>query len=184
MRKRFMFQAAIGAVALLAWSLLGTLPASQATYSSSKTVKFIATDEPGPWFKCVGSYGCVNAGSQSLAVIAPNDYVKIDNGSGTNNVGTDTTNTVHTFTSLLWPTGAANMPFDQLDGAFRGTRQVQLKDPGLYVFVCKLHPFMLAATVVDDPSTTGFDLGENITLISYNQAVSVPTSSDLATRLL
>src|SRR5262245_34928700 len=146
MRKRFMFQAAIGAVALLAWSLLGTVPASQATYGN--TVKFIATDEPGPWFKCVGNYGCVNAGSQSLAVIAPGDTVQIDNGQGTNNGGRDTTNSDHTFTSLLWPTGAENMPFDQTS-AFRGTRHVQLKAPGLYVFVCKLHPFMLGATPGD-----------------------------------
>ena len=44
------------------------------------------------------------------------------------------------------------MPFDQTE-AFRGNRSVTLKDPGLYVFVCKLHPFMLAAAIVDDPAT-------------------------------
>jgi len=179
MKKRCILRSVIGAIALLIWSLVGTVPASQA----SSTVNFIATDEPGPWFKCVGAYGCVNAGSQSLAVIAEHDTVQIDNGQGINNTGADTTNTVHTFTSLLYPTGAQNMPFDQTN-AFRGTRQVQLHTPGLYVFVCKLHPFMLAATIVDDSNTPGLDLGEAITLISYNQAVSVPTSSDLATRLL
>ena len=178
MRKRFIVQSAIGAV-VLAWSLVGTVPASHA----ANTVKFLSTDEPGPWYKCVGSYGCVDAGSKSLAIIAPFDTVQIDNGSGINNVGIDTTNTVHTFTSLLYPEGAANMPFDQPEGAFRGTRSVQLKTPGLYVFVCKLHPFMLAATIVDDAATTGLDLGEKITLISYG-GLTIPTSSDLATRLL
>ena len=177
MRKRFITQSAIGAVALLAWSFFGTVPASQAA-----TVNFLSTDEPGPWYKCVGA-GCVPAGTQSLAVIAPGDTVKIDNGTGTTNTGVDTTNTVHTFTSLLYPTGAANMPFDQPEGAFRGTRSVTLQTPGLYVFVCKLHPFMLAATIVDDSTTTGLDLGENVTLISYG-GISIPTSSDLATRLL
>jgi DNA-binding beta-propeller fold protein YncE len=183
MRKRFMSQAAIGAAALLAWSLMGTVPTSQA--SDGKTVKFIATDEPGSWFKCVSQYGCINAGSQSLAIIAPGDTVQIDNGQGTNNKGTDTTNADHTFTSLLWPTGAENMPFDQ-SSAFRGTRSVKLKTEGLYVFVCKLHPFMLAATIVDKNGLTDsvLELSNNITLISYNQAVSVPTGSDLATRLL
>ena len=186
MRKRFVTQSVIGAVALLAWSLLGTVPASQAG-----TVKFISTDEPGPWYKCDvrnGGYGCVNAGSQSLAVIKPGDTVQIDNGRGTNNRGVDTTNTVHTFTSLLWPlkadgiTNADNMPFDQPEGAFRGTKRVRLTTPGLYVFVCKLHPFMLAATIVDDQATTnGLDLGYNIRLIN---GITVPTTSDLAARLL
>jgi DNA-binding beta-propeller fold protein YncE len=180
MKKRCILRSVIGAVALLTWSLVGTVPASQA----SSTVNFIATDEPGPWFKCVGAYGCVNAGSQSLALIAPGDTVQINNGSGIHNSAIDTTNTVHTFTSLLYPTGAANMPFDQPEGAFRGTRSVQLNTPGLYVFVCKLHPFMLAATIVDPNPADGLDLGNAITLLSYNQTVSVPTSSDLATRLL
>jgi DNA-binding beta-propeller fold protein YncE len=135
-------------------------------------VDFIATDEPGPWFQCVGGTGCVPAGTQSLAVVQSDDEVQITVGSETN--------TVHTFTSLLFPTGARHMPFDQ-DAAFRGTRSVTLKDSGLYVFVCKLHPFMLAAVIVDDPGTAGLDLGENITLIN---SLTVPTSSDLATRLL
>jgi len=139
MKKLFMSQSAIGAVALLVWSILGTVPASQA----AAPVNFISTDEPGPWFKCVGN-GCVPAGTQSLAIVPPNTEVRITNGGQTS--------TVHTFTSLLYPTGATNMPFDQPE-AFRGSRSVRLVDPGLYVFVCKLHPFMLAATIVDDPST-------------------------------
>lgn len=182
LEKNLTVRSVIGAVALLAWSLVGTVPASQA--NDGNTVKFISTDEPGSGFKCVGTYGCVNAGSQSLAVIAPGDMVEINNGQGINNRDTDTTNTVHTFTSLLWPEGAENMPFDQ-KSAFRGTRHVRLQTPGLYVFVCKLHPFMLAATIVDkDGLTGGLDLGKSITLISYKQAVTVPTSSDLDTRLL
>ena len=139
---------------------------------SGGVVNFIATDDVGPWFKCVGE-GCVEAGTQSLAVVTPNSPVKISVGSETN--------TVHSFTSLLYPSGAQHMPFDQRE-AFRGSsRTVNLKQPGLYVFVCKIHPFMLAAAVVDDPATTGLDLGEEITLVN---GIQVPTSSDLATRLL
>jgi DNA-binding beta-propeller fold protein YncE len=188
MNKRRILQSVLGAVALLAWSLLGTVPVSQAS-----TVKFIATDEPGPWFKCVSgfdaaAFGCVPASvakTQSLAIIKPGDTVEIDNGSGIANEGTDTTNTVHTFTSLLYPEGARNMPFDQPEGAFRGSKRVTLQTEGLYVFVCKLHPFMLAATIVDRNSLAdeALELGEKITLISYG-GLTVPTSSDLATRLL
>ena len=165
-----------------------------ASTPTGSIVKFIATDEPGPWFKCTGSYGCVPAETQSLAIIKSGDTVQIDNGTGTTNVGVDTTNTVHTFTSLLYPTGAANMPFDQPAGAFRGIKSVKLDTTGLYVFVCKLHPFMLAAVIVDDPSTThptklvagqpapAYDLGEKFNLV--NGINDVPTTSDLATRLL
>ena len=113
MRKRFVAQSAIGAVALLAWSMLGVVPASQA----AKTVEFISTDEPGPWYKCVSPFinttegGCVPksvALSESVALMQPGDTVKITNGTvlPTNTDGVDTNNTVHTFTSLLYPTGA------------------------------------------------------------------------------
>jgi DNA-binding beta-propeller fold protein YncE len=135
-------------------------------------VNFVATDDVGPWFKCQGS-GCVQAGTKSLAVVPPGTNVRIT-------VGNET-NTVHTFTSLVFPEGAHHMPFDQPSAFRAGSRTVTLDDPGLYVFVCKVHPFMLAATVVDDPATPGLDLGENISLVN---GITVPTSSDLATRLL
>ena len=192
MMKRFITQSAIGAVALLAWSFLGTVPASQA----AKTVEFIATDEPGPWFKCVSPFngavqgGCVPeslALSKSVALMHTGDTIKLTNNTllPSNTDGVDTTNTVHTFTSLLWPTGAANMPHDQYN-AFKTTDEVVLNKEGLYVFVCKLHPFMLAAAIVDNNGLGDgkLELGNTVTLISYNQTVSVPTSSDLATRLL
>lgn len=188
MGKRFIARFTIGAVVLLAVGLLGTVPASQA----ATAVKFIATDEPGPWFKCTETTnpgelrGCVDAGSKSLAILRTGDTVQIDNGSGTTNETTNSTNTVHTFTSLLYPTGAANMPYDQ-PAAFRGSLPpLTLNDPGLYVFVCKLHPFMLAAAIVDNPATTGLDLGNtdfNLHLISY-KGLDFPASSDLATRVL
>src|SRR5262245_10455403 len=135
-------------------------------------VQFITTDDVGPWFQCVGA-GCVQAGTQSLAVVNPGTDVRIT-------VGKES-GTVHTFSSLVYPSGAHQMPFDQ-PAAFRAdTRSVTLTDPGLYVFVCKVHPFMLAATIVDDPATPGLDLGDNISLVN---GITVPTSSDLATRLL
>jgi hypothetical protein len=135
-------------------------------------VNFIATDDVGPWFQCVGG-GCVPAGTQSLAVVSPGTDVRIT-------VGNES-NTVHTFTSLVYPAGAQHMPFDQPSAFRAASKSVTLNDPGLYVFVCKVHPFMLAATIVDDPDTDGLDLGENISLVNN---ITVPTSSDLATRLL
>jgi hypothetical protein len=133
-------------------------------------VNFIATDDVGPWFKCVGA-GCVQAGTQSLAVVNPAPTLNYRRQRG---------GTVHTFSSLVYSAGAHQMPFDQ-PAAFRAaSKSVTLTDPGLYVFVCKVHPFMLAATIVDDPATPGLDLGENVSLVN---GVTVPSSSDLATRL-
>ena len=170
------FQVAAGTLmAILLIAAAGTKPWHRGLGGLARAagvVNFIATDDVGPWFKCVGP-GCVPAGTESLAVVQPGTDVRIT-------VGNES-NTVHTFTSLLFPQGAPQMPFDQ-DAAFRaGSRQVTLSDPGLYVFVCKVHPFMLAATIVDNPATAGLDLGENISLVN---GITVPTSSDLATRLL
>jgi DNA-binding beta-propeller fold protein YncE len=193
MRKLSKSHSALGVICALVGILFGAVSCSNSDSSSpaaagvanSSVVNFIATDEPGPWFKCVGN-GCVPAGTESLAIVKPNTNVKITMGKESN--------TVHTFTSLLYPTGAKNMPFDQ-KAAFRGSQVVKLVDPGLYVFVCKLHPFMLAATIVDDPATVhptkvdgagkpvpAYDLGETFDLV--NGINNVPTSSDLATRLL
>jgi DNA-binding beta-propeller fold protein YncE len=134
--------------------------------SDAGRIEFELTDEPGAWYRSTA--GPI-AGSNSLAVTTPGTEVKFSGKS----------HTVHTMTSLLYPAGAANMPFDT--DAQKGSAEVVLKTPGLYVFVCKIHPYMLGAVVVDDPKTAGLDLGENVTLVT---GITVPTSSDLATRLL
>src|SRR5215204_4452138 len=170
------FRVATGTVlAILVIAVAGSKPWQHGLGIAAKAasvVNFVATDDVGPWFKCVGA-GCVPAGTESLAVVQPGTDVRIT-------VGNES-NTVHTFTSLLYPAGAQQMPFDQASAFRNGSRSVTLTDPGLYVFVCKVHPFMLAATIVDDPATPGLDLGENVSLVN---GVTVPTSSDLATRLL
>ncbi len=134
--------------------------------AAGNAIEFQLTDEPARWFK---SQAGPIAGTQSLAVATPGTEVKFGGAS----------HTVHTMTSLLWPAGAANMPFDTK--VMKGSASVALTTPGLYVFVCKIHPYMLGAVIIDDPKTQGLDLGEKITLLT---GITVPTSSDLATRLL
>ncbi len=155
------------AVTVLACTGVSLAGATSAT-AASPVHTLQLTDNPGNWFDS----GTDIAGTRSLVVMQPADTVRFV-------VGTDT-NTVHTASSLLWPTGAAGLPFDQ-PHAYRGQEEVQLTTPGLYVFVCKLHPFMLAAAIVDDPATPELDLGQKMTLIS---GLTVPTASDLAFRLL
>jgi hypothetical protein len=79
--------------------------------------------------------------------------------------------TKHTITNLIWPAGAELLTVDgnteslggmDVDLSVRGStfltdsegRPAMLKDPGLYVFVCKIHPYMFSAVIVDDPSTS------------------------------
>jgi DNA-binding beta-propeller fold protein YncE len=122
------------------------------------------TDEPGKWFKDPKSGG-------SLVVIKPGEAVLIKM--------TDT-NTDHTITSLLWQPGAANFPVDQ-EKPSNASVTPSFDKPGLYVFTCKVHPYMFGAVVVDDPKTEGLDLGGEIQLVT---GAKVPTTSDIAKKLL
>jgi plastocyanin len=164
-------------------------------------VTFIISDEPGSWFK--SARGDALAGltvTKSLEVARPGDYV--------NFIMSDT-DTVHTITSLLWPTGAEHMPMDEVQ-SYKGGGIVELTEPGLYVFTCKVHPYMFGGVIVDDPETSIeldgdgnivpndipevsgllgnivedggllLDLGETVSLVNGYQ---IPTGSDLALRL-
>jgi len=149
--------------------------ASPSTLTESNFLTFRVTDQPGTWFNNVanldsvlptlgGSFGIINPGGTAHFVM------------------TDT-NTVHTVTSLLWPKGAANMPFDQITG-YQGGAIVKLEDPGLYVFTCKVHPYMFAGAVVDDPQTTdndgnaAYDIGEELQLANGVVLKTDPTLND------
>ena len=159
------------------------------------TVSFEAGDNPGNFFTCVNTassksgIGCVPAalgGGKSLAVIRPGETVGFPSVSGE-------ASTIHTALSLLWPNGAVNMPFkkaiDRHHPAPGGVAKVRLWKPGLYVFICDIHVYMMAAVIVDDPNTTvpggfgglGLDLGKKIRLVN---GIVVPTASDLALRLV
>lgn len=133
--------------------------------ASENEVNFSLTDQPGRWFDT----GVDIAGTRSLAVATPGVRVRFSGNS----------NTAHTRSSLIFPTGAAGMPFTT--DPRKGSDSVVLTTPGLYVFTCSIHPYMFGAVIVDNPQTTGLDLGNSISLIN---GITVPSSSDLATRLL
>ncbi|MDH5641459.1 MAG: hypothetical protein OEY28_09215, partial [Nitrospira sp.] len=137
-------------------------------------------DTPGHWFDA----GADIAGTRSLAVVTPGDTVYF-----TQTVGPKAVESRHTITNLVWPKNAPEFEpgrgvLDQ-DSANMDDHQVTLTEPGLYVFVCKLHPYMLGAVIVDDPSTTGLDLSAELTLLGGPAGhVTFPTYSDLGLRLL
>ena len=155
--------------------------------SDPGVVTFEISDEPGSWFRSArsdaiidpaGPLGALNINTRSLEIMAP--------GSTINFVMSDT-NAVHTITSLLWPSDADAgeqhaIPFDQ-SKAYRGGGTITLDTPGLYVFTCKIHPYMFGAVIVDDPNTAdGLDVGEAFDMVTGLEGV--PTTSDLYTRLL
>lgn len=126
---------------------------------------FEMTDEPGHWFKDPKSGG-------SLVVIKPGEAVLIKISSGTN--------TNHTITSLAWQPGAVGFPIDQEKPSDLSVTHV-FEKPGLYVFTCKVHPYMFGAVIVDDPKTEGLDIGAELQLIT---GAKIPTTSDIAKKLL
>jgi len=142
-----------------------SFPMQMSLADSGNEVNFSLTDTPGRWFDT----GRDIAGTRSLAVATPGVRVNFSGNS----------NTVHTRTSLIYPTGAAGMPFDT--DPKKGGDSITLATPGLYVFTCRIHPYMFGAVIVDDPNTSGLDLGNSISLVN---GITVPSSSDLATRLL
>lgn len=122
------------------------------------------TDEPGHWFKDP-------VDGDSLVTIKPGEAVLIKM--------TDVASE-HTITSLLWQPGAKGFPIDQEKPSNSSVTRA-FETPGLYVFTCKVHPYMFGAVVVDDPNTEGLDIGSEIQLLT---GAKVPTTSDIAAKLL
>ena len=162
LNKSFLFKK-IGCLIIYS-SVILTLSVGNAVAGDNE-VEFKLTDNPGRWFDT----GTAVAGNRSIAIASPGVRVKFSGDS----------NTVHTRSSLIFPTGAANMPFNTEPR--KGGDDVILTTPGLYVFTCSIHPYMFGAVIVDNPNTSGLDLGSSLSLIN---GITVPSSSDLATRLL
>ena len=92
------------------------------------------TDEPGNWFKSE------NTGTP-FTVIEPGQRVDFE-------INNCCTSTKHTVTLLMKPTGS-NVVMDQ-DQAQRGSLSVDFDLPGVYLFHCKVHPYMTAVVAVTD----------------------------------
>jgi FtsP/CotA-like multicopper oxidase with cupredoxin domain/DNA-binding beta-propeller fold protein YncE/plastocyanin len=146
---------------------------------------------------------------RSLAVIEPGQTVLFN---------MKDSQTKHTITTLIWPENASPLggngvvqnaladPIGHFDTqlGIRGStflvddnaEPAPLTEEGLYVFVCKIHPYMFSAVIVDDADTyiqtdVGpiplLDLGENVTILTRVGAdfpVTVPSTSDIPVHLL
>ena len=117
-------------------------------------VTFDVTDEAGHWFDTGAP---LPGGSRSLAIVKPGDRVRFlqtrsEHGPASAN-GASRVEAFHTVTSLIWPAGTKPAERIDQDKANKDDHDVVLRTPGLHVFVCKLHPYMLAGVIVDDPDT-------------------------------
>lgn len=92
------------------------------------------TDEPGNWFRSETTGG-------PLAVIRAGERVDFK-------IGNCCTNTRHTVTLVVKPVGSA-VTMDQ-DSSQNGTLSVEFDLPGVYLFVCKIHPYMTGVVAVTD----------------------------------
>ena len=157
---------------LLAAGLMSGLLYGASDLALAKDVTFTVNDVPGHWFDT----GVDIAGTRSLAIIAPGDMVKFK----------QDVESRHTVTSLIWPSNAKAEELIDQDAANVNNHHVKLATPGLYVFVCKLHPYMLGGVIVDDPATTGLDVGQQLTLLGVTPAgtLTFDSYSDLTLRLL
>ncbi len=144
---------------------------------------FVVNDEPGHWFDAGPAWDL--GGTRSLVVVNPGDTVFF-----TQTVGPKAVESRHTVTSLIWPAGSQASELIDQDSANMDNHQVTLQTPGLHVFVCKLHPYMLGAAIVDDPATPELDLGESLVLLGGpGGTVPFPTvvggaPTDIALRVL
>ena len=123
----------VSALALLG---LTAVTPSRAHASGGSVDTMNLTDEPGNWFKS-------ELTSTPFTVIRAGERVdfKINN---------CCTSTKHTVTLLMKPTGS-NVVMDQ-DQAQSGSLSVDFDLPGVYLFHCKIHPYMTAVVGVTDAS--------------------------------
>jgi DNA-binding beta-propeller fold protein YncE len=158
----------------VAAGLLSCVLAGGAELAVAGDVTFKVTDVPGHWFDT----GVDIAGTRSLAIVGPGTTVKFLQ----NIAGVPVAESRHTVTSLIWPSTAAESERIDQDAANQDNHQVTLNTPGLHVFVCKLHPYMLAGVIVDSTATPGgLDIGDQITLAGVG---SFDSNSNLGLRLL
>lgn len=121
--------------------LMGTLALAGAMIGAGPRLALAAaadtmhlTDEPGNWFKS-------EATGTPLSIINAGERVDFK-------IGNCCTNTRHTVTLLVKPENSA-ISMDQ-DSSQMGTLSLEFDVPGVYVIVCKVHPYMTAVVAVKD----------------------------------
>ncbi len=119
------------------------------------------TDEPGNWFRSALT-------GTPLTILEVGGEVKFEIGSQTD--------TKHTVTLLMRPTGSS-LEVDQAD-SIRGGTSASFDVPGVYLFTCKVHPYMQGIVAIRDaqgniPPVTR----QQLPFIGYLGVDSLPAST-------
>ncbi|MCI0586350.1 MAG: hypothetical protein L0323_05875 [Planctomycetes bacterium] len=123
------------------------------------------SDEPGNWFR-----------SETTGI----PFTLVPQGARVDfKIGNCCTNTRHTATLLVRPDGSA-ATLDQ-DQSQNGTLSVDLDVPGVYLFVCKIHPYMTAVVGVGDAAGALPDVtATSLPFLSHLGLASLPAADVLA----
>src|ERR1044071_1314718 len=123
------------------------------------------TDEPGNWFKS-------ELTGTPFTVIRAGERVDFE-------INNCCTSTKHTVTLLMKPTGS-NLVMDQ-DQAQSGSLSVDFDLPGVYLFHCKVHPYMTAVVGVTDAAGNIPDVtSAMLPFIGHLGASSLPAETVLS----
>jgi len=132
---------------------------------ASPTDTMHLTDMPGNWFQSETTGGPVT-------IIDPGDRVdfKINN---------CCTTTRHTVTLLVAPQGST-LELDQ-GSSQRGTLSAEFEVPGVYVIICKVHPYMTAVVAVRDGEGNIPEVSaDSLPFIGHLGAPSLPATTVLS----
>jgi YVTN family beta-propeller protein len=139
--------------------------ASGAAFGRDSADTIRLTDEPGNWF-------CSEATGTPVSVINAGERVDFV-------INNCCTSTRHTVTLLIKPT-ASGVVMDQ-DSPQHGSLSVDFDVPGVYVFVCKVHPYMTAVVAVRDAAGNIPDVtAASLPFIGHLGAASLPATTVLS----
>lgn len=147
-------------LSLLAPAVLAAAPLAA---DSADTMEL--TDEPGNWFRSVAT-------GASVTIVNAGDRVDF-------RINDCCTNTRHTVTLVVRPDGS-RAEMDQ-DSSQKGSLSLELDVPGVYVVVCKVHPYMTGVIAARDPGGNIPDVTASaLPFIGHLGVDSLPATTVLA----
>jgi YVTN family beta-propeller protein len=143
--------------------LLGVAPSVTMAQSSERDTMQL-TDAPGNWFR---------SGASGTPVSTVRVGGRVDFEAG------ELTNTRHTATLVIRPVGS-RLSVDQDAARAGGVASAEFDAPGVYVFLCKVHPYMTGVVAVEDgrgnvPPVTA----EQLPFIGHLGVASLPAATVL-----